>query len=171
MKLFRLYLPALVLVSFVLSGCPVGSKYPLSLQTDAVAFDKNLVGIWENSAKDVEANKISIIKGSGKDTYILSVLSKGSSFMADHDDFRCWVTLLNGKKFFVMNELTDDFEATESYFVYAFSVTGNHLTTHDVSLKVKGIDAITSVTAYRDEVTASMKDPEFLLGEIEWKKQ
>lgn len=171
MKLFRLYLPALILLSFVLSGCPVGSKYPLGLQTDAIAFDKNLVGTWENSAKEVEANKITIIKGSGKDTYILSILVKGSSFMADHDNFRCWVTLLNGKKFFVLNELTDEFEATDSYFVYAFSVKGNHLTTNDVSLKVKGTDAITSVAAYRDEVTASMKDPEFLQGEIEWEKQ
>jgi len=171
MKLFRICLPALVLLSFVLSGCPVGSKYPLGLETDAVSFDKNLIGTWENSAKDVEAGKINIIKGSGKNTYLLSVLTKGDSFMADHDNFRCWVTLLNGRKFFVLNEVNDDFEATDSYFVYAFSVNGNQLTTNDISLKIKGTDAITSVTAYRDEVTASMKDPEFLQGKIEWKKQ
>jgi len=170
MKLFRICLPALILLSFVLSGCPVSSTFPLGLKTDALPFDKTLIGTWENKDEKSEATLIKIEKTSEANLYKLTVLEKGESFMANSENFLAWVTLLNEKKFLVLQEINTS-ENKESYFVYHFEINGNQLTTHDVSLKVNGTNAITSVKSYREEVSASMKHPEFLAGKIEWKKK
>lgn len=170
MKLFRICTPVILFLSFVLCGCPVSSKFPLGLQTDAIAFDNNLVGTWENPSKEEEAKLIKIEKGSEKNTYKLKIVEKGDGFMADSDNFLCWVTVLNEKKFFVMQEILAPGE-NASFYVYQIAVSGNKLTSHNITLKVKGTDAITSVSSYREEVAASMEKEDFLTGKTVWTKK
>lgn len=170
MKLFRTCLPALVFLSFVLSGCPVSSKYPLGLKTDALPFDKSLIGTWKNNDEKSEATVVKIEKGNEANLYKLTVVKKGESFMADSESFIVWVTLLNEKKFLVLQEINAS-DNKDSYYVYNFTINGNELTTNDISLKVKGTDAITSVKSYREEVIASMNHAEFLAGKINWTKK
>lgn len=42
------------------------------------------------------------------------------------------------------------------------------MSSFDISLKVNGVDAITSIQAYRDEVKASMEFDSFLGNQIDW---
>jgi phosphoribosylformylglycinamidine (FGAM) synthase-like amidotransferase family enzyme len=170
MKLFPINLTGLLLLCIVLCGCPVSSTYPLGLQNDALPFDKALVGTWENKEKETEATLVKIEKGSGANLYKLTVLEKGESFMADSENFIAWTILLNEKKFLVLQEVKEP-GSKDSYFVYHFAINGNQLTTNDISLKVNGTDAITSVKSYKEEVVASMKHPEFLAGKINWEKK
>jgi hypothetical protein len=45
------------------------------------------------------------------------------------------------------------------------------MTSFDITLNVNGIDAITSIEAYRDEVKASMAFEDFLSNQIDWVKK
>jgi hypothetical protein len=170
MKFPRIYLPVIILLGFVLSGCPVSSGYPLGMQSDALPFDNSLIGTWENSDKQTEATLVKIEKGNGANLYKLTVIEKGESFMADSENFIAWTIMLKEKKFLVLQEVKSS-GSKDSYFVYHFSTSGNKLITNDISLKVNGTDAITSVKSYQEEVIASMKDPEFLSGKITWTKK
>lgn len=155
---------------FILAGCPVSSTYPLGKKGD-VKLDTRLIGTFANSVEDVEANKVVIKKGSETNTYSVYVSEKGSSFMADGPDFTGWLAKLDDQTFFVLQQIMDG-EEQETYYVYhiEFNKSGE-FTSSDISLKVNGIDAITSIEAYREEVKASMGMEGFLAGTIEWKKE
>ena len=156
---------------FILAGCPVSSTYPLGDKGE-VKLDTHLLGTFMNEAEDVEANEVIISKGSEANTYNVHVESKGSMFMADGEDFTGWLAKLDDQTFFVLQQLIDGV-ATETYYVYHIQIDKNHskFTTSDITLKVNGTDAITSIEAYREEVKASMTMEGFLAGTIEWTKK
>ncbi|MDH4472241.1 MAG: hypothetical protein QE487_06515 [Fluviicola sp.] len=153
---------------FILAGCPVSSTYPLGKKGD-VKLDTRLIGTFSNTAEDVEANKVIIKKGSETNTYTVYVAEKGSSFMADGPDFTGWLAKLDDQTFLVLQQVIDDVEQ-ETYYVYHIEMIKNGFTSSDISLKVNGTAAITSIEAYREEVKASMGMEGFLAGQIEWKK-
>lgn len=163
------YLSILFTISIllgILTACPVSSSYPLG-EKGAVALNTKLLGTWSSDATDIEANQITISKGKEANTYALHVDVKGSSFMADGDDFTAWIAQIKDKQFLV---LQDQATETNAYYVYYFSVKDGELISNDITLKVKGVDAITSIEAYREEVSASMDMEDFLASEIKWKK-
>ncbi|ASS48904.1 MAG: hypothetical protein A3D31_05790 [Candidatus Fluviicola riflensis] len=153
---------------FILAGCPVSSTYPLGKKGD-VKLDTRLIGTFSNTVGDVEADKIIVTKGSEANTYNVHVEEKGSSFMADGEDFVGWLTKMDDQTFFVLQQLIDG-EAEETYYVYHIEFNKSGFTSSDISLKVNGVDAITSIEAYREEVKASMGMEGFLASQIEWKK-
>lgn len=159
----------IALVAFAFMGCPVSSKFPLG-EKGKEPLNKELIGTWKNDSTGSEAVKVTISKGKEENTYSVHVDEKGEMFMAGSQDFNGWLTELDGKTFFVLQEVVES-QATETYYVYHIAVDKNKLTTHDVTLKVKGTDAITSTPAYREEVSASMKKEDFLAGKIVWKKK
>ncbi|MGG9970798.1 hypothetical protein ACQ33O_03295 [Ferruginibacter sp. SUN002] len=165
-------LSSLLLLSlgFLLTACPVATKFPLTEKEDLSTFDKRLIGEWVNSDSAAEAKKIRITKGETKKTYHIEVLEKGSMFMAESETFEAWITDLDDKKFIVLQEIKDG-ETDKSYYVYHLEITDDYLITHDVSLKVKGIDGIKSVSTYREEVSASMTFKDFLSEERKWTKE
>ncbi|MCC6700299.1 MAG: hypothetical protein IT221_02175 [Fluviicola sp.] len=154
----------------ILTACPVSSSYPLG-KKGAVALNPRLLGTWVSDQEDIEANQISITKGTEKNTYNLHVDVKGSMFMGDGEDFLAWVAEIKEMKFLVLQQLVDG-QATETYYVYHFNLLkDNSLVSNDITLKVLGTDAITSIDAYREEVSASMEMEGFLASEINWTKQ
>lgn len=154
----------------ILTACPVASNYPLG-KKGAVALNPKLIGTWLTDQQDIEANQISITKGTEKNTYNLHVDEKGSMFMADGEDFIAWVAEIKEMKFLVLQQLVDG-QATETYYVYHINMLKDKaFVSSDITLKVLGTEAITSIDAYREEVKASMEMEGFLTGEISWTKQ
>jgi hypothetical protein len=154
---------------FVLAACPVSTEFPLAPKGD-VSLDTRLMGTWITSMEDVEAQQITIKKGTEKNTCLIHVDEKGEMFMADGVDFVAWLATVGGKSFMVLQQLKDG-EAQETYYVYHLVVDANKLVTNDITLKVGGTAAITSIATYQEEVVASMKLDDFLAGEIQWTKK
>lgn len=174
MKTSFLYVPLLLLAVIFLTGCPVSSKYPLADKKDALPFDDNLVGSWTNSNADKdkghEVGKMVIAKGSANNTYRIVVKEKRDMYAAETDVFEGWVIELNGMKFFVLQEVRKQ-KLYDEYYVYHVTFGKSMVSSNDISLKVKGIEAITSIEAYQEEVKASMKHPEFHSSKTIWYKQ
>lgn len=153
---------------FLLTACPVGSAYPLG-KMGQVKADPTLLGTWTNEIADSEARSVTLTKGEVANTYGVTVNERGESFMADDDYFIGWLTILKGKTFLVLQQLVAG-EPTETYYVYHIKHDKNTLTTSDITLKVNGTEAITSIESYQEEVIASMQMSDFLAGDIIWKK-
>lgn len=149
-------------------GCPVDSAYPLEVNEKGT-ISENLTGIWITDQTDLEAEKVQISLNEGGKSYKVEVLETGETFMADTKIFKGWLTGLGGRKFLVLQEMQAGKEA-EKYYVYDIVIGVDEITTHDISLKVNGTAAITSVQSYQEEVKASMKKDSFLSSEIVWKK-
>ena len=90
--------------------------------------------------------------------------------MADGPSFIAWLTELNAKTFLVLQQVVDGVPL-ETYYVYCIQPEKKKMTSFDISLKVNGVDAITSIEAYRDEVKASMGFDDFLGNQIDWVKK
>ncbi|HLP54363.1 MAG TPA: hypothetical protein VK151_05005 [Fluviicola sp.] len=153
---------------FLLAGCPISSEYPLGKKGD-VALDSRLIGTFSNEADDPEAHKVTITKGSAANTYRVHVDERGGMYAAGSDDFTGWLTKLEGQTFLVLQEVVEDVE-TETYYVYHIYFTESGFETSDISLKVSGTAAITSIEAYREEVKASMGMNDFLSSTVYWTK-
>ncbi len=166
----RTVLLCLFALSFVICGCPISSSYPLVNKSSADKFDSNLLGAWQNKAGEVEVNEIKIEKGRQENTYKITVTDKGDSFMADTELFTGWVATLNNKKFLVLQE-EHPTGPKDVFYVYTLVWDDKRMISHNISLKVKGADAITSVRAYQEEVLASMKKEDFLSNRINWLKK
>lgn len=164
-----LSLTLLLSLAVLFSACPVSTSYPLE-KKGAVKIDKALLGEWETDVEDAEVQRILFKQGTETNTYAVTVLERGSMFMADGDDFTGWLAELGGKRFLVLQQVIDGV-AQETYYVYNIEISGNKLVSHDISLKVGGTDAITSVQAYQEEVLASMKMEDFLASEMIWSKK
>lgn len=165
----RIFFIVTVAVSpFVFMACPVSSKYPLG-EKNTEKIDPKLLGTWKNDSADLEATGVTFKKLDDY-TYYLSVDEKGDLYTSDYTDFHAWLTTLDGMRFLVLQAMDGNTE-TDEFYVYYVQVDGNTMYSHDITLKVKGVDAITSIPAYREEVSASMKKDDFLSGKIVWKKQ
>lgn len=159
----------LLLISvFILTACPVSSSYPLG-EKGSVPLDPKLLGTWiaQEDPEGIEAQQITISKGTEKNTYDVHVDEPGEAFMANSNDFKGWLVELKSSKFLVLQEVVEGSPA-ETYYVYHITINGNSIVTNDITLGVNGTDAITSISAYQEEVLASMELEDFLGSEIHW---
>ncbi len=168
MKKLIIYTSAFALL-FILAGCPVSSTYPLG-KPGEVAMDKSLIGSWSTKNEDAEVRKFTLKSATKKNIYNVHVEETGEMFAADGEDFLGWFTKIEGSKFFVLQQIVDG-SAKETYYVYHITCEKNKMITHDIALKVNGVDAITSINAYREEVKKSMKFEDFLGDEIVWMRK
>lgn len=159
----------LISLSILLTGCPVSTTAPLQERQKADIFNTKLLGTWSNTTKDAESSKVSIEKGADERSAILMVEEKGSMYMAGSDKFDVWSATLKGMTFMILKEISDS--TKETYYVYHYELKDGNLITHDVSLKVKGIDAAKEPETFQEEVIASMKEKDFLSSEIIWTKE
>jgi hypothetical protein len=149
---FLLLLPIL----WVLTGCPVSVDYPLGYQ-DKDKIDNRLIGTW--MATDTSAEVIKVVISKLDDhTLQVDVIERGSMYMEETDNFKGWCTTLNGETFVYFQSASDN---TGGYYSYNYWFEDKNLITSDFSLKVGGVDAVTSIEAYRQEVTASMQFADF----------
>ncbi len=153
---------------FMLTACPVSSSYPLGEQ-GSVPLDPKLLGTWiaEEDPAEIEAGQITISKGTAKNTYDVHIDEPGEMFMANSQDFKGWLVELKSAKFLVLQEMVEGTPA-ETYYVYHITYNGESIVTNDITLGVNGTDAITSISAYQEEVLASMELEDFLGSEIHW---
>jgi len=170
MKSLHRFFPLSLLAFFCLflMACPVSSSYPLG-EKGKEKIDKNMIGKWKTDKADHEAKKINV-RMADDFSYDVTVEEEGSSFMADTKEFKGWLTKLEGKTFFVLQEINEG-KATETYYVYHITIGKDGFTTHDIGCLVDGTSAITSTEAYRNEVKASMSKENFLSSEAKWVKQ
>ncbi len=141
------------------AGCPVGIAYPPG-EPGSESIEKDIVGTWENDKSDGTILKVKITKGEGE-SYEAEVLEKGEMYALETMKLKGYVTKLEGFDLIYFIP-----EGEESYYTYEFRMDGkNRLITHDVSLKVGGVDAVTSTEAFREELRASMKFDDWLSEE------
>lgn len=150
----------------LLMGCPVDTKFPFGTP-GTEKIDKDLIGTWINPTGEENADVLKV-KISKKDnfSYDVIVLEKGGMYMADTNIFVGYVSKLDGKDFFYLQSAG----RTDKNYLYHYTFDGKQLLTHDVGLKVGGIDAVTSTEAFRQEVSASLPLEDCLNGEIKWVK-
>lgn len=161
--------PIFVLLLLILAGCPVSSSYPLGKRGE-VTLDKSLLGTWVTVDEDAEVRQFTFASSSIKNVFKVTVEEQGEMYAAEGNDFLAWFTLIDGNKFLVLQQIIDEVEQ-ETYYVYHITYDKNQMITHDISLKVKGTEAITSIESYREEVKQSMKFEDFLGDEIIWKRK
>ena len=164
MKKFNLLF---VLTPFILllTGCPVGTDYPLSTP-GTEKIDKALIGTWIAQDPESSVKKVKI-KKSDKYSYNVMVVDTGSYYWVDDMKFTGYTTEMEGKKFVYFKG-----ETSGKYYLYCYEVIDKkQFKTWDVGLKEGGIDAVVSTDAFRQEVIASLKHDDCLSGEILWIKE
>ncbi|NLJ06789.1 MAG: hypothetical protein GX437_03860 [Sphingobacteriales bacterium] len=160
------YLFALLLIGSMMlfSGCPVGTDYPPD-NPGSKSIDKKLLGTWINNKEDADIQKVVISKGSNN-SYDIEVLETGEYYMMSTKKFTGWVTTIGKEKFLYAKPDDED-----KYYVYHYTLKGkNSFESSDVGLLVGGIDAVTSIEAFRAEIEASMKMDDCFSDFITWTK-
>ncbi|HNF69840.1 MAG TPA: hypothetical protein PLL28_10715 [Chitinophagales bacterium] len=150
-------LPFLLLpLMWVLAGCPVSVDYPLGYQ-DKDKIDNALIGTWAAADTSAEVQEVKISK-IDEFTLAVEVTKRGSMYVEETDFFKGWCTTINNQKFVYFQNAGDN---TQGYYSYNYWFEGKQLMTSDFALKVGGVDAVTSIEAYRQEVKASMEYEDF----------
>ncbi|MBI1224279.1 MAG: hypothetical protein GC192_03495 [Bacteroidetes bacterium] len=162
-----LMLTLLTAISIFTAGCPVGVEYPFCEENQKEKVDSKLLGTWKCQSKDAEILEVRISKADAV-TYSVEVLDQGENFMSDDTQFFSWGSKLDGHNFLFSQGAES---SNESYFLYEYSFDGKKLVIHDVGLLVGGLDAVTSTAAFRQEVSASLKNPDCLSDRFEYVKQ
>jgi len=154
---------AIVLVS---TGCPVGLDYPLG-KPDSEKLDKKLIGTWVSQTADSEIKKVKVTKNNDY-KYDIEVLERGEMYALETDFLIGYITKFNDQNFLYAQPKDQE---DKKYYHYHYSFDGNKLVLHDMSLLVGGMDAVTSQEALQKEVSASMKNPDFLSSPVEYIKE
>jgi len=156
-------LPGMLLIM----GCPVSTDHPAGIP-GTEEIDQKLVGTWKNktSGADGEALLVNIARND-KYSYDVTILEKGSMYAASDTLLEGFITRLDGKSFFYVRPVGK----SDEYYLYNYQVDGKTIRTYDVSLRVGGIDAVTSTEEFRKEISASLKFEDCLNGEIVWVKE
>jgi len=157
----------LALVSVVNTGCPVGIAYPFATENQVEKVDNKLVGTWRSTDASADIVEMHITKEDDI-TYGVEVLEKGENYLADDSRFYSWGTKLDGHNFLFSQGIDS---GADDYYLYHISFEGKKLVIQDVGLLVGGIDAVTSTEAFRQEVSASLKNPDCLTARFEYQKQ
>lgn len=153
-------------VLLLITGCPTGVDFPLGTK-GTEKIEKGMIGTWAQSDSTMEVMKVVITKA---DDYSVKVhvAERGSMYTEETDDFTGWFTTVDGVNFIYMQ---DQNAADGDYYTYAYKLDGKTLKTYDISLKIGGVDAVTSTEAYRREVSGSLKMGDALSSETTWTKQ
>jgi hypothetical protein len=159
---------SLVVVSWIailLSGCPIGMDYPLG-NPGTEEIDRSLLGTWTAGNPDAAVTRVRIDRGDDY-SYSVHVMGRGEMYSLETDDLTGYVTGLDGHRFVYFRPGNES-----KYYLYEYSVDATgRVTTHDVGLKVGGVDAVTSTESYRREVSASLKFDDCLTEPTVWTRE
>lgn len=165
MKYLFLLIPAL----FLLTACPIGLDYaPGKEGTEKVNSD--LEGTWkyQGAGGGADAEVLSVtFKKKDKYSFLVTVLEVGEMYSIETKEFIGYETKIEGLNilYFKPTSGTD-----QKYYLYQYTLSKGEFTIADISLKVGGVDAVTSTDALRTEIAASMKHPEFYSSPKVYKK-
>jgi hypothetical protein len=158
-------LPALLALLFFIYGCPVGMNFPPD-EPGTQKIDNALIGTWTcimDSCSDLK-----VVKVEKKDdvSYSIEVQETGNDYLTDDKRFKGYVTKIDGKNFiYALGETSGE------YYTYYYEVSGKSLSLFDVSLLVGGKDAVTSIEAFRAEISASLKKEGCITERVDFKKK
>lgn len=155
----------MALLVLVTTGCPTGQEYPLG--DDSTNIDPALLGTWVARSDSAEMLEINVTK-EDEVTYGIEVVSTSDSYLLDDVEFFAWITRIDGHQFLFAQPLSEE---DDKFYVYHYTVEKNQLVIHDVGLLVGGSDAVTSMEAFREEVSASLKLPDCLTGRVDYVKK
>jgi hypothetical protein len=154
-------------MSLLLAGCPVGLEYPID-ETDRNLVDNALVGTWVAEDQDADILKMVIEKPSDK-MLLVKVIDRGEGYMSEASAYYAGITTLKNHRIAYARPI--DAGGDSKFYHYHFTLEGNSLVISDMSLLVGGKDAVTSTTALRDEVIASMGKEEWLSSSFKYKRE
>lgn len=159
MKLKKITTLLFLPLVFLLIGCPVGLDFPAEIMGKN-PIDTRLLGTWETDTKDIEITKVEL-SDNGNNTYAIEILTRGEMYTLETDHLVGWITRIGDYDILVAQP---DNEKKYYHYTYSFDKNGN-LVIADVSLKVGGVDAVTSTEALRAEILASSKLEGFVTEE------
>lgn len=162
----KFFTTAFLAASVILfSGCPTGIGYPAGYPGKE-KIDKDLVGTWTTPDEEKE---IKLVRISRIDDFSLKaeVLETGSMYSLEAKEFTGWCTEIGGMKFVYWQPVS---ETEHDYFLYSYKIKGNNMESYDVSLLDGGIDAVTSVESYRDQIATSIKMTDGISDTIKWSR-
>lgn len=161
MKIFLLIMPLAIL----LMACPVGIDYPAD-EEGKNPIEKKLLGTWSTSNKDHEVQKMEI-KQNDKNSYTIEILSKGEMYMPESTTATAWITTIDDLSIIYVKP-----KGETQYYHYCYKIENkNSFYVYDMSMKVGGLDAVTSTQTLRDELKASSKMEDFLSNETLFTKE
>ncbi len=124
----KLYIPILLLLSFILTGCPYESEVPID--SPQVEVNKNLIGKWIEQ-KDNKENKENPeyleIKKVGEKKYLIEQYS-WESHNYKVDKYFMHVSLIGDLQFMNIQK-----EKGTKYYLYKFLLKGNTLTFFEIT--------------------------------------
>src|SRR5437867_1810312 len=100
-------------VIFLLQGCPVETKYPLEVNGKE-KIDLKLIGTWSNDDETAEVKKATI-RQIDDYTYYVRVDEKGEEYQPDETTFRGWLCTVSGKKFLIIQPVSEGKAKESSY--------------------------------------------------------
>ncbi|HRY33046.1 MAG TPA: hypothetical protein P5531_08790 [Bacteroidales bacterium] len=154
--LYLLRWAAGICLVLLLQACPVSLDFPLG-EEGIYPLDKALLGTWVNqgSGEDIEVKEVEV-RALDAYTYRITVLQKTGSYMMSDMEFNAWIAKLDGEAFLVIDEGDG-----QKFLHYCYRLKGKQVTLYDMGLLDGGMDAVLSVESLRDQVSRSMKMPEF----------
>jgi hypothetical protein len=149
---------------FLLTACPMGTKYPLGPRSQ-FPMDQRLLGTWENDTLP-EARKVTIYASSSKDFYELRIDELGPVYLLSERIYEVWITTIGGMNFIVLRSYGEGFDGL-IFYAYHYYFRKEALVMHEFNT---GIFEFESVGAYRGAVTTAMTRKDFLLPPCRWTK-
>ncbi len=134
----------IIIIIFLLSGCPYESIVPLSDPASA-QIDRNLIGRWTKAEKD---DKGTLIIDQFDEHGLSVVVAEDGNKKIDR--MRAFTTVIDGEKFLNVQEIKDDYDKRKWMFV-SYTVSG---------------DVMTFRTVEDDIIKKKMKSPEELFAFI-----
>lgn len=160
----KIVLPAIACLMVLFSACPVGVEAPAG-DKGKEKIDAQLIGTWTSDDDESELSQVKITKATAY-SYTIEVTVPGSMYSLTTTTLTGWVTTIDGQKFLYAKPSDE-----EKYYLYQYEFNDGKLTTHDVSLKVEGIDAAKATDTYREEIKQSLKFSDCLSGPLNWAKE
>lgn len=149
----KLFLAALLSpLLFMLGGCPVGMDYSPG-NPGSEKINSRLLGTWTCANDTCEAINEVEVKKLNDYSYSIDVMDVSEMYSLETRHLTGYTTNIGGHDFLYCLP-----EGDTLWYTYEYSFTdNNHLYLQDIGLKVKGVEGVTSVVAFRAEIEASLR--------------
>lgn len=156
MKIMKKIMLLILPLAFLLQACPVEVGYAPG-NPGKEKLNEKILGSWTSSDSGLVFTAVNVVKADDFSADV-KVLQKSADYMIEDTEFKLWTTVIDGKNFAYLCAKSKLLAPT--YYLYHFIIDKNTMKLYEVRFLVEGIDGITSTESFREEVSASMKNPE-----------